>query len=119
MIEQLTKVMVQSGATWVLWLLFALSFVCVAISLERALVFRGTSGDVRTLVAELRKTLRLGRGAESQLAASSLPAAKVVLAGVAERDRGSEAAEEAMAAAMGLERARLEKRLLFLGTVGN
>jgi biopolymer transport protein ExbB len=44
---------------------------------------------------------------------------RVVAAGLAESDLGSAAAEEAMAAAMGLERKRLERRLIFLGTVGN
>jgi biopolymer transport protein ExbB len=43
----------------------------------------------------------------------------VVAAGLEEAARGPEAAEEAMAAALGLERRRLERRLLFLGTVGN
>jgi biopolymer transport protein ExbB/TolQ len=119
MIEELTQVMVHSGATWVLWLLFALSFVSVAISIERLFVFRRIGGDVPALVAELRKRLRAGEGGEELLAESPSVAAKVALAGVAEADRGHEAAEEAMAAAMGIERARLEKRLLFLGTVGN
>jgi biopolymer transport protein ExbB/TolQ len=119
MIEELTQVMVHSGAAWVLWLLFALSFASVAIGIERALAFRRMDGDVRPLVPALRKCLRSGDGAEKLLAASPTAAAKVVLAGLAEADRGHEAAEEAMAAAIGLERARLEKRLLFLGTVGN
>ena len=44
---------------------------------------------------------------------------RVASAGLVEADLGAAAAEEAMAAAMGLERKRLEKRLLFLGTVGN
>ena len=35
MIESLTRVMVQSGAGWVLWFLFGLSFVSIAIGLER------------------------------------------------------------------------------------
>jgi len=43
----------------------------------------------------------------------------VALAGLDVWDRGSKAAAEAMAAARGVERARLEQRLGFLGTVGN
>ena len=43
----------------------------------------------------------------------------MVAAGLVEAELGAEAAEEAMAAAMGLERKHLERRLLFLGTVGN
>jgi biopolymer transport protein ExbB len=121
MIAHLTTLMVQSGAAWVLWSLFALSFLSVAVALDRALAFRRTRGDVRRLVPELRRLLR----ADDHAAAARLlreshgTEARVVSAGLAEADLGSEAAEEAMAAAIGLERKRLEHRLLFLGTVGN
>lgn len=121
MIEQLTELMVRSGAEWVLWLLFGLSFVSVAIAGERALVFRRMRGDASPLVAELRRLLRQNDydGASKLLSESPSVAGRVVHAGLAEVDQGPAAAEEAMMAAMGLERARLEKRLLFLGTVGN
>jgi biopolymer transport protein ExbB len=120
MIESLTRLMVHSGASWVLWLLFGLSFASVAVALERAWVFRRSHGDVAMLVRELRKLLRSGdhRRAQQLVAGASVEQ-RVVAAGLAERDLGPDAAEEAMAAAIGLERARLEKRLMFLGTVGN
>jgi biopolymer transport protein ExbB len=121
MIDSLTHLMVSSGATWVLWLLFALSFVSVAVALERLIVFRRTHGDVRRLVPALRRLLREDDHSQAQelLRASRSVEGRVVTAGLAEADLGSAAAEEAMAAAMGLERKRLEQRLLFLGTVGN
>jgi biopolymer transport protein ExbB len=121
MIERLTQLMVSSGAAWVLWLLFALSFASVAITLERALAFRRTAGNVDALVPQLRKLLRADdhQGAARVLEASRSVEGRVVAAGLVEADLGSAAAEEAMAAAMGLERKRLEKRLLFLGTVGS
>ncbi len=121
MIEQLTYLMVGSGAAWVLWLLFALSFVSAGIAFERVLAFRGTHGKVERLVPELRKLLRADDhdGAARVLHESNSVEGRVAAAGLAESDLGSAAAEEAMAAAMGLERKRLEQRLLFLGTVGN
>jgi biopolymer transport protein ExbB len=121
MIEQLTNVMVQSGAAWVLWLLFGLSFVSLAIGLERTWVLRAALGDTALLVRELRVCLRRGdyERAKQLLHGDRNVAASIVAAGLAEADLGADAAEEAMAAAAGLERARLEKRLLFLGTVGN
>jgi biopolymer transport protein ExbB len=121
MIAQITRLMVHSGATWVLWLLFALSFISVAVAIERALAFRRTRGDVSRLVPMLRKLLRADDhdGAATLLSAAHSTEGRVVFAGLAEADLGSAAAEEAMAAAMGLERKRLERRLLFLGTVGN
>ena len=120
MIEQLTSLMVQSGAAWVLWVLFGLSAASVAIALERLWVFRGSQGNVAQLVPKLRRLLRNGP-AQAAKYLSSLPSveAQVVAAGLDEAWGGPAAAEEAMAAAVGLERRRLEKRLLFLGTVGN
>jgi biopolymer transport protein ExbB len=120
LIERITQLMVASGAAWVLWLLFGLSAVCLAIAIERAWELRRGSGDVAALVPLLRKLLRSDRAAAARLLATSAGLeARVVAAGLADADRGAAAAEEAMAAAMGLERKRLEKRLLFLGTVGN
>jgi len=123
MIEQLTHLMVHSGAAWVLWLLFALSFVSVAVALERAWVFRSSSSQLDQLVPTLRKFLRgddQGRQQASKLLESdNSVVGRVVGAGLTEADLGSEAASEAMAAAIGLERKRLEARLLILGTIGN
>lgn len=121
MIEQLTDLMVSSGAAWVLWLLFGLSFVSVTIALERFLAFRHSNGNVAFLVPMLRRHLRTEDydGAAAALERSRSVEGRVVAAGLAEADLGPAAAEEAMAAAIGLERKRLEQRLLFLGTVGN
>lgn len=121
MIERLTELMVHSGATWVLWLLFALNLASAAIALERVLAFRRTGGDVASLVPRLRMALRSGEEEEAArlLDDAGTLEARVVAAGLAEADLGYSAAEESMAAAMGLERSRLEKRLMFLGTVGN
>lgn len=120
MIERITHLMVESGAAWVLWLLFALSAASVAIALERAWVFRRSRGDVAALVPKLRKLLHADPPAALKLLqAEPSVEARVVTAGLVEAQQGAASVEEAMAAAMGLERARLERRLLFLGTVGN
>lgn len=120
MIEQLTRLMVQSGAAWVLWLLFGLSAASIAIAIERAWVFRRSQGNVADLVPRLRRLLRQSEAEAGRfLGALSCVEARVVAAGLEDAAGGPAAAEEAMAAAMGLERRRLERRLLFLGTVGN
>ncbi len=121
MIETVTRLMVHSGAAWVLYLLFALSLASVAVAAERLWAFRRTRSSAATLVPKLRALLRRGdeSGAATLLASTDTVEARVASAGLAEADGGAGAAEEAMAAAMGLERARLERRLLFLGTVGN
>lgn len=121
MIEKLTQIMVHSGAEWVLWLLFGLSVLSFGVALDRWLVLRRAMSDVPGLVVALRRLLRARdvSGAEALLTKSPGVAAAVVQAGLAQGDMGATSAEEAMSAAIGLERARLENRLLILGTVGN
>jgi biopolymer transport protein ExbB len=113
--------MVQSGAEWVLWALIALSVVSLAIGIERWLLFRKLEGDFPAHVRDMHRLLRGGETERAEELALSYKTVdgNVVAAGLEEAARGPEAAEEAMAAALGLERRRLERRLLFLGTVGN
>lgn len=121
MVEQLTRVMVQSGAEWVLWALIALSIASLAIGIERWLLYRKLESDFPAHVRDMHRLLRSGeieRAEELALSYRTVDG-NVVAAGLEEAARGPEAAEEAMAAALGLERRRLERRLLFLGTVGN
>jgi biopolymer transport protein ExbB len=82
--------LVAAGATWVLWLLLALSVASLAIVLER-LVFFGLHGK--------RLEALIGEAGE----AASCPAE----------------AEERMAAEARLQRLRCERNLAFLGTLGN
>lgn len=119
MVEKLSSLMVSSGTGWVLWLLFGLSFISVAIALERAWVFRESRANVEALVPALRKLLQSQdvSGAQGLLSSRPSAATRVVAAGLGETSAG--AAEEAMAATIQLERRKLEARLLFLGTVGN
>jgi biopolymer transport protein ExbB len=121
MIENLKNILVSSGASWVLWLLFGLSVASIAVMLERARVFWSQRDDITRLVADLHELLGKGdvAAARERLTKSRSAEAVVVLAGLAQWHRGASAAQEAMAAATGLLRARLEKRLIFLGTVGN
>lgn len=121
MTEQLKGFMVQSGATWVLWLLLGLSVGCVAVVLERAFAFWKRRDNVDALVTELHRSLSGSDvdAARARLVQSPSAAAKIALAGLAQWDNGPRAVEEAMAAATGLERARMQRRLMFLGTVGN
>jgi biopolymer transport protein ExbB len=53
------------------------------------------------------------------VARSKSAEAAIVAAGLKQLARGSEAAAEAMASATALQRMRLERRLAFLGTLGN
>jgi biopolymer transport protein ExbB len=121
MIESLKNLMVHSGAMWVLWLMISLSVISLGIALDRSLYFWSRRDDVERLTGDLRPLLRSSERAKivTLLSASKSVEASVVLAGVSVWDRGPEAVKEAMAAASGSERAKLEVRLGFLGTVGN
>jgi biopolymer transport protein ExbB len=121
MVDQLKNVLVHSGATWVLWVLVALSVVSIGVMLDRVRVFWTQRDDFPALVRAVHYDLGQGdlEGARKRLAASPSAEAAVGLAGLRQWSSGVAATQEAMAAAAGLQRLRMEKRLLFLGTVGN
>jgi biopolymer transport protein ExbB len=121
MIKSLEHLMVQSGALWVLWLMIALSVVAAGIAIDRARYIFGRRDDASRIMRELRELLekRDLKRAIKLLEASPSVEASVAAAGLSMWEKGPDAMKEAMAAATGRERARLEERLGFLGTVGN
>jgi biopolymer transport protein ExbB len=121
MIERVKSAMVGLGAGWVLILMGILSIISLAIMLERGWLFWSLRDDTEALMRELGRLLRAGdlEGARRRLEASPSAEAAVVVAGVVEADLGSAAAEEAMAGASALQKLKLERRLAFLGTLGN
>jgi biopolymer transport protein ExbB len=120
-VESVKELFLQTGASWVLWLLAALSLVGVAIAVERWLFYRALGGDLRGLAEALDRRLSAGEFQEAieDLGRSRSVAASIAAAGLRLADLGASAAEKAMQSAAALERVRLEKRLAFLGTVGN
>jgi biopolymer transport protein ExbB len=121
MFDELKDVLTHAGTAWVLWILVSLSVAALGVMLDRARVFWVQRDDFPTLVRAIHYALGQGdiEGARRRLLTSPSAEAAVGLAGLDNWSRGTPAAREAMAAASGLQRARMEKRLLFLGTVGN
>src|SRR3954451_20368197 len=121
MIERVKSAMVGLGAGWVLVLMLVLSVVSLAIMLERAWLYWSLRDDAAGLMRDLGRLLRGGdlEGARRRLETSPSAEAAVVIAGIVEAKMGCDAAEEAMAGASALQRLKLEKRLTFLGTLGN
>ncbi|WP_373049124.1 MotA/TolQ/ExbB proton channel family protein [Vulgatibacter sp.] len=117
----LKNLLVASGTAWVLWLLVALSVGSVGVIVERALVFRARSADLRALTGALDAALARGATTEAQGLLEREPslAARVAIAGLRLADHGAEAAHRGMESAMAVERAVLDKRLAYLGTLGN
>ncbi|MDC3958006.1 MotA/TolQ/ExbB proton channel family protein [Polyangium jinanense] len=120
LIEWLQRIMVGFGAAWVMWLMIGLSVISVAIIVERAWFFWSLRDDVVVLARDLRGALLDSiEAAHERMARSPSAEAAVVSAGLVEAQRGPKAAEEAMAGALALQRMKLEKRLAYLGTLGN
>src|SRR5690349_13695297 len=121
LVEWLQRLMTNFGAGWVMWLMIGLSVISVAIMLERGWFYFSLRDDIARLAKELRDRLRAGdpEGARKRLESSPSAEAAVVVAGLMEADRGAKAAEEAMQGAAALQRMKLERRLAFLGTLGN
>ncbi|MBL8716362.1 MAG: MotA/TolQ/ExbB proton channel family protein [Myxococcales bacterium] len=120
-VEKSKAVMLAMGAAPVMWLMIVLSVLSVAIILERGYFFYSIRDDLEVLARDLAKALRTGTFDDARRRLESSPSAEaaVVIAGLSEADRGAAAAEEAMAGATALQRMKLERRLVFLGTLGN
>jgi biopolymer transport protein ExbB len=122
-VTRIKNLMLDTGAAWVMWLLIGLSIGSLAIVLERALVLMRASGDAARIRATLARELAGGsiERALASLTGSLHPAARVATRGMqrALETRDAKQIEKAMAAEQMSERARLEKNLSFLGTLGN
>jgi len=120
-IEAIKQFFLIAGATWVVYLLGALSALSVAIAIERWLVYRQRGGDIRALAVRLDDHLGSGSYSEAvlELEQAGSSAARIAAAGLRLAHLGPASADKAMKSASALERGRLEKRLAFLGTLGN
>lgn len=113
--------MLAMGAAPIMWLMIGLSIVSLAIVLERLWFFHSVEDDLESLAHALSQRLRTGdlEGARGVLEASPSTEAAVVVAGLVEAPNGVAAAREAIAGALAIQRMKLERRLAFLGTLGN
>jgi biopolymer transport protein ExbB len=120
LVNWLEQIMVGFGAGWVMWLLIGLSVLSVAVILERAWFFYSLNDDLDVLARDLRRALDKSLSeAKKRMDRSPSAEAAVVYAGLEVYDKGPRAAEEAMDGAKALQRMKLEKRLVYLATLGN
>lgn len=115
------SLMLTVGASPVMYLMLGLSVASLGVVIERAWYYRSVNDDLDDLAKDLDQKLQRGDvdGARARMEQSPSVEAKVVLAGLHQAGRGPRAAAEAMAGATALQRVRLERRLAFLGTLGN
>ncbi|RYZ01727.1 MAG: MotA/TolQ/ExbB proton channel family protein [Myxococcales bacterium] len=120
-VERSKIVLLEIGASPIMYLMLALSVVSVAIMVERSLFFFRVRENLQRLARDL--ALALDRGDVSsarQLVETSRSAeSAIVAAGLSRIEHGAAAVEEAMSGASAVQRMRLERRLGFLGTLGN
>src|ERR1044072_7476960 len=111
----------QLGADWVLWVLIGLSVVSVGVMIDRYLWLRQRDTDAEGSLREVRgasqrdELERLQTKYKDNL---SIPV-HVALRGIAERDKGADAAAEAMHAERARWRRGADRNLMLLGTLGN
>lgn len=119
MLEEMMLAFALRGAGWVLWLLVALSVLCIAVSLERLVYLLRDSTPRAGLQQAVDGFLR-GGGTDdfrSKLKKLSGFEARVLSAGVEMQD--PEAAERAMAGVAVAEKLAMERGLIVLATVGS
>lgn len=109
------------GATWVMWLLIALSVVSIAVILERLYFFLSTRDDIDALRTRLTEALDSGdiARAHKALASSRSVEASIAQAGLDSVEDGSKSAEERIQGQQQLARLTMERNLAYLGTLGN
>jgi biopolymer transport protein ExbB len=119
-IQQKLTGFAMMGATWIMWLLVALSVGGVAVALERALYLILTRENVRKLKQQILALLRRGDLDEvrARLSRSRSHVAGIIAATLEGHGDGTASAEERLNGATQLAKLRMEKRLAFLGTLG-
>jgi biopolymer transport protein ExbB len=120
-VERSKDILLEIGAAPILYLMIVLSVISVAVMLERAWFFFVSSEDLGRLASALEEKLAAGdlAGARALTDGSRSIEGSIVRAGLVNGERGADAASEAMASATAIGRLRLERRLSFLGTLGN
>jgi biopolymer transport protein ExbB len=118
MISNRLLALTNLGAEWVLWLLVLLSVVSVGVMIERAAFFLARRLDVADDVARRLLAGDLAGAAAAVDGRAGLEAS-VVRAAVEHAGKGSQAVREVVAATIERGRIDYERRLSFLGTLGN
>ncbi len=118
-IERVLEGLTSLGAGWVLWLLAALSVIGVAVIVERAIYLWSTRDDSAQLAHELRKQLALSDRERARDKLGESPSFEARIAAAALEADNVGGAEQRMHGERELCRLRMERRLAFLGTLGN
>lgn len=117
---QLLDLMLRAGSRWVLWLMLGLSLAAIAVIFERIWFFVQERPPRELIAGALKVLTTKGPAAALKVLANArsmeAAVARTCLTYAAD---GPAAVEEHKAAVLEEERLRHEKRIAFLGTLGN
>ncbi|CAN5213779.1 hypothetical protein BH11MYX1_BH11MYX1_04620 [soil metagenome] len=117
---RILDLMLRAGSRWVLWLLIGLSLAAVAVMLERLWFFLQQRTPDAVLRGALETMRKQGTAEAAKLLDKQLSMQAVVMKACLDRAQdGPGSVEEHRVAIVEQERQRYEKRLAFLGTLGN
>jgi biopolymer transport protein ExbB len=118
---KLMRLLTVAGSEWVMVLLIVLSVISIAIVVERVLFFRRRRAYLDQLDRHLTPLINSEDVAHMKevLAREPEPTLQAAIAGHDSPRRDRAATEKIVASSLGRERLRLERRLTFLGTLGN
>jgi biopolymer transport protein ExbB/TolQ len=117
---RLLDLMLRAGSSWILYLLIGLSLAAVAVTLDRIWFYLQERPPEATLVATLDELRKAGAAAAlGKLSTARSMEAAVARACLTHAADGVASVEERKAGAIEQERVRYERRLAFLGTLGN
>jgi biopolymer transport protein ExbB len=118
--SQLLDLMLRAGASWVLWLMIALSVAALTVIAERVWFFVQEAAPKAKLAAMIKILHDKGPAAAlKSLDGERSMEVAVARACLQHAAQGVLSVEEHKAATIELERLRYEKRIAFLGTLGN
>ncbi len=120
--DKLMRLTIAGGSEWVMILLLVLSVVSIAIIVERGLYFRRRRAELDRLDQTLTPLIvaeSASRMREVLAREESAPSLQAAVAGFERPVPDRSATEKIVASSLGRERLVLERRLTFLGTLGN
>lgn len=116
----LLDLMLRAGSKWVLWLLIGLSLAAVTVMAERLWFFIQEKKPAERLATAMKALRDKGAGDALKLLEGQRSIEVAVVRACLERiGDGAATVDEVRAAVVEQERQRYEKRLAFLGTLGN
>ena len=116
--EKLMRITVAGGSEWVMIVLLMLSVISLAVIIERALYFMRRRQQLLIIDTAVRPLINRDNRDQLKETIDRL-ADPTLVAAVAAPERDRAATEKVVSSVLGRERLTLEKRLTFLGTLGN